>query len=535
METTYIIGHKHPDTDSIAAAMAYAQLKTLLGEKVCAGRLGTLNEETKFATRYFNIEAPAILTDARCTLNDIELDEAIMADKGLSCNQAYKLISNTKMKALCVTDNDKLVGMVTISDLAQVHLKSAEERCALLSKSNLKTICEDVKGTVLCDCDSYSSNGNVFVYNMDHNSGLYENSILVLNNDLHLIKCINDKPALVIYSGEKVDEVILSVFKEKNIPLICTKMLLESIVLVISDAVLLSEIMTKDLLCFKADQYIDEVSPTLTKTRYRSYPVLENGRVIGTVSRYHLHNYQKKQFILVDHSSYAQSIDNLDSAEVMEIIDHHHIGDVTTSIPIVYRNQPLGSSCSIIYGMYLENGLKPTKEIAGMMLSAIISDTLNFKSKTTTFIDKKVAEELSEIAEVDLNEYATLLLKASVNLKNGDINELIQSDLKQYEFYGYKLAVGQTNYDDISDVQSRMMELREYLTNYQKTTKVDLLIMMFTSVNAGSSLFLFYGPKKTIMADILDNIYDEDYGSDKKIMSRKQQLIPAISTILENE
>ena len=128
-----------------------------------------------------------------------------------------------------------------------------------------------------------------------------------------------------------------------------------------------------------------------------------------------------------------------------------------------------------------------------------------------------------------------LLLKASVNLKNGDINELIQSDLKQYEFYGYKLAVGQTNYDDISDVQSRMMELREYLTNYQKTTKVDLLIMMFTSVNAGSSLFLFYGPKKTIMADILDNIYDEDYGSDKKIMSRKQQLIPAISTILENE
>ena len=260
------------------------------------------------------------------------------------------------------------------------------------------------------------------------------------------------------------------------------------------------------------------------------YPVVDNeNNLIGMISRWHSNNYSKKQFVLVDHSSRTQTIDNIEYGDIVEVIDHHHIGGISTNKPIYYRNQIVGCTCTIVYSLYKENDLLPDKKVAGMMLSAIISDTLNFKSKTTTPLDIKTANELAQIAEVDLNDYALKLLAASVNLKTEDFSKLMESDLKNYVFNNYKVAVGQTNYMDISQIQIKVNEYKQKIKDYQEKNRYDLLIMMFTSVKGDGTLFMYYGPKANVMSEIIEETMDENSGFDKKIISRKQQLVPILS------
>ncbi|MDD6005463.1 MAG: DHH family phosphoesterase, partial [Firmicutes bacterium] len=227
-------------------------------------------------------------------------------------------------------------------------------------------------------------------------------------------------------------------------------------------------------------------------------------------------------------------IDHVDKAEILEIIDHHHIGDVETTKPIYYRNQKCGCTASIVYQLYKENDLEPDKSIAGMMLSAIISDTLYFQSETTTPSDIKIAHKLAQIAEVNLDEYARELLNSSVNLKDGDVNDLIERDLKRYEFGKYRIAVGQTNYSNLEDIQSRIKEFETVMKDKQERNDFDLIVMMFTHVLADGTMFLFYGPLSYLMFDVIQTRFDDNSGYDHNIMSRKQQLIPVLSDLILN-
>lgn len=533
---TYVIGHKNPDTDSIAAAIAYSHLKIMLKEDVIAGRLGTLNEETKFATRYFNIEAPILLNDARCMLKDIELDEVITISPNATCNMALDKVTSSKNRILHVVDEDnKLVGVISTSDLLGLRLLSKEKKADLLRNTSIYLFSMDCKGQIMHDSNK-TSNGKVFVYDADNKNDDYKDSILVLNNKLMLFRSIYENPSLIIYSGKIDDEIVIEECKNRNISLVQTEMSIEEILEIIRYSLQVSEVMSTKLVSFSMNSFIDDISSKMIHTRYRTYPVLdENGRIIGSISRWHLYNYKKKRFILVDHSSKIQTIDNIDQAEIVEVIDHHHIGDISTNKPIFYRNQVLGSTCTIIYSMYKERGLTPTKEVAGIMLSAIISDTLHFKSQTTTDLDIEYAKQLAEIAEVNLDEYAIALLNSSVNIKTGKVDELVERDLKYYVFNGYKVAVGQTNYDDISSLQPRLNEFREKLIKFLNDNRLDLIVMMFTHVSAGGTMFMYYGNKSNVIADIIEKNFDEHYGYDSKIMSRKQQLIPILSKALEEE
>ena len=533
--TTYVIGHKNPDTDSIAAAIAYAALKSGQGEDVRAGRLGPLNEETKFALHYFGMEEPAYLYDARCRLCEIELDPVVELKEDSSCNHAYHKIIKTNERTLYVTRDHLLRGVLSLTDLASIRIMSKEERAALLSRSGIGLICHDVKGEIIVDApDGLLFNGFVSVYDSDHAPDAYRQRLLVLNNELMLIKCIREAPALVIYSGDAIDDVIVSAYREHGIPLIRTGMPLEEVLRIISEAIPVSLVMVDRVTPCHAEEYIDEVGARIANTRFRSHPVVDaDGHLVGAITRWHLHNYERKRFILVDHSSRAQTIDNIDQAEIVEVVDHHHIGDIQTSRPIEYRNRPVGCTCTIIYGIYREQGVTPERGVAGMMLSAIVSDTLLFQSETTTQADRVAAGALAAIAGVDLEAYGTQLLNASVNLKTACIEELIQRDLKRYTVREFSIAVGQTNFADMADIQPRLAEFRQYLSAYQKEQGLDLIVMMFTNVKTAGSLFLFYGPKAAVMQDIIANVFDDGYGSDPSIMSRKQQLIPALTKALE--
>ena len=532
MKKTYVIGHKNPDTDSIASAIAYAELKNKLGFHVIPKRLGTLNEETKFATKYFGVEAPDVMYDARKKLGEIELDEAIKIDYNYSCNYAYKKIIQSSTRTLFATKNDKLIGIVSISDLTSIKLMDKSERESLLSESNIGVITKDVGGQLLHE-GPYDTNGRVTIYN--EHADAVDKHIVIANNPGDLRELTSKNPSIVIYSGHGISREMIELYQRKNISLIMTNMAIEDIAVIIHEAVPVRLVMTTNMIIYNANEYIDDIASKIISTRFRCYPVVnEKGELIGSVSRYHLFNYEKNAFILVDHSSKNQTIDNIDQAEIVEIVDHHHIGDIQTTTPIDYRNKTCGCTCSIIYQMFLENELEPSKEVAGMMLSAIISDTLYFISNTTTVFDINVANELAEIAEVDLNEYARKLLSASVNLINANIDDLIQRDLKEYKINGNKVAIGQTNYDKMSDIQLRIDEFKQKLIEYQSSNRLDLLIMMFTSVKADGTMFLFFGPKAGVMLDILETKIDNNSGFDSNILSRKQELVPQLSKALQD-
>ena len=531
MKHTYVIGHKNPDTDSIASAMAYADLKNTLGFKATAKRLGPLNEETKFATKFFNVEAPDVMLDARTKLGEIELDKAITIDVNASCNDAYNLIIQSSTRTLFAMNNYKLAGIVSISDLTSIRLMDQQAREDLLSKTTIDIIAHDIGGTILNKASFYS-NGKVAIYD---DSNINYGGYIVFTNNKDLLNTIVEKnPALVVYSGETVDDESLLLFSKRNVSLIKTRLSIENLIICIYEAIPVSLIMSTKMITYNADDFIDEVSNKIISTRYRCYPVLtSNGTLIGSISRYHLFNYDKNSFILVDHSSLSQTIDNINQANIVEVIDHHHIGDIQTTVPIDYRNKICGCTCSIIYQMYKENNIIPNAKIAGMMLSAIISDTLYFISNTTTVFDIDAANELASIAGVDINSYARQLLSASVNLTNANINELIQRDLKQYELSGSRVAIAQTNYSKMSDIQLRMNEFKEKLSAFQKARNYDLLVMMFTSVKADGAYFLFFGPKSNVMFNVIETKFDDNSGFDTNIISRKQELVPKLSKELQ--
>jgi len=530
MSKTYIIGHKNPDTDSIASSLAYAELKQKQGFNVEARRLGTLNEETKYAIKYFDTEAPDLLKDARCRLKDIELDKVIEINKEDSCNDAFKKVIETSNRTLFVTDNHKLLGILSISDLTSIRLMNTSQREALLAKSNLELITSDLQGELL-NKDTYDTNGSVHVYRPNRS---FQKHIVLVDNENSILEILEHKPSLVILSKNEISDKTIEECQKYHISLIRTSMYIENILRIIYEAIPCELVMSKEMKTFNSNEFVDDVSGRVISTRFRCYPVVdEDNIIIGTISRYHLFNYQKNKFILVDHSSTIQTIDNINSAEIIEIVDHHHIGDVQTSVPINYRNQTCGSTSTIIYQMFKENNIAPSRQIAGMMVSAIISDTLCFISNTTTPLDIKSAEELSQYLNIDLYKYAKQLLSASVNLNNADINELIKRDLKQYTFNGYKVAIGQTNYYNISDVQKRVEEVKKAIIEYQTSKKLDLLVMLFTSVKADGSYFVFSGLKSNAIIEIIENKFDEHTGYDSEILSRKQQLVPKLSKILE--
>lgn len=527
MKRIYVVGHKNPDTDSIASAIALAELKNSLGLEVVPKRLGSLNEETKFATKYFDVEAPDVMYDARTKLGDIDLDEPITINQNASCNEAYKIISKSSTKTLFAVEKSKLLGVVSISDLTSIRLMNKSEREELLSKSSIDVIAKDINGEILNE-SKYDTNGKIVIYN-DSIKDISKCIVIVDSLD-HLMKASDKNPSVVIYIGEVDKKNIV----ENSISLIQTSMPMEDVIITLTEAIPVGLVMTKNYVSYNSNEYVEDIASKIISTRFRSYPVVtDDGKLLGSVSRYHILNYKKNSFILVDHSSTNQSIDNLDHADVIEVVDHHNIGDIQTIMPINYRNQTCGCTSSIIYQMFKENNIKPTKKAAGMMLSAIISDTLYFISNTTTVFDINAANELAVLAEVDLNDYARKLLAASVNLTNVDIEDLIERDLKYYDLFGNKVAIASTNYNKMSEIQPRINEFKEKLQDYQKAKSLDLLIMMFTSVRADGTMFLFFGQKSNVMLNILETTFDSNSGFDTSILSRKQELVPRLSKALQ--
>ena len=536
----YIVGHKNPDTDSICSALAYAELKQRLGVHAIPCRLGPLNEETKYVLKRFGLENPLLLKDARSQLRDIDIDEPTLITTKTSLKKAWDVLFKARNKSLFVLDEQqKLTGIVSTSNLASPRMMSDELMHKLMKTASLSALAKTINGEIDYEPKNFKTNGKVFIVTLNDGTKFEENfrhSITILSDGNRKQRQLLEMGTrcMIITCDQEISPDNLELARKQDCAVIRTPWDTMKVAKVINEAFPVESLMSRNPITFQDDEYVDDVAKKMANTRYRSYPVLDiEGKAVGAVSRYHLLNYRRKKFILVDHSAKNQAINNIDDAEIEEIIDHHHIGNIETSYPIFYRNQRCGCTCTIIAQLYKENGIIPSAQMAGIMMSAIISDTLHFKSATTTQLDKDVAYGLAEIAGVDLDHYADEMLSASVALKESTPTQILNRDLKTYDMGKYKIAIGQTNYKNIEDIQAILPAFRQQLEKEQTAKQFDLMVMMFSHIMAEGTMFVYSGPLSYVMNEIIDTKFDDNSGYDHEIISRKQQLMPKLSVILK--
>lgn len=540
-EAIFVIGHRNPDTDSICAALGYAALKRELGYNAQARRLGTLNEETKFVTKYFDVEAPLLMQDARTQLFDLNLDNPVLISQDTLVYEAWNKMSETQTRSLFVIDdNEQLCGVVSTSNLARMRWLANGELAELMKHTSLYALETTLQAKTLVHIDDFSCNGQVHVITMVNDPGrhlILKNSICICSDNAQMLHHLIEQKvaAIIITLGVDVPREIIEYANENKVAIIASHLDSMQVAKLINEAIPVKYLMTPSPIFYHDSDYVTDVMTKVTQSRYRSYPVVnDDNKVVGAISRFHLFGYNKKKFILVDHSSKLQTIKNIEDGEIVEIIDHHNIGNIETSKPIYYRNQKCGCTCTIVACLYQENRVTPTPQMAGMMMSAILSDTMNFQSKTTTPLDKEMCTWLAGIAHIDdIEAYAREMLYASISIRKAEPIEILKRDLKIYNFGRFNIGVGQTNYSNIEDIQSRFNDYKKVLDEQVEGMKLDLLVMMFTHVLADGTMFIYTGDLSYIMKDIIDTEFDEHSGYDRKIMSRKQQLIPSISSRIE--
>ncbi len=538
----YVTGHKHPDSDSICAAITYAELLNKTGHKAIACRQGPLNEETKFILKKFHQENPLLLTDARAMLKDIELDKPTVIRHDETAHHAWHVMLQTQNRSLFVTDDEgNLCGVCTTSNLASVRIHPDADLDALIATASCSNIARTIGGEVVYEPEDFHTNGVIHIITLEGaeaTSYSLDGGITILSGNDEKCRMLIEEgtKCLVITCGMHINEETLRFAKENNCAVIETVNDTMHTARVITECYSVENIMTKNIMTFRDDEYVEDVAAKMNNSRVRSYPVLdEDGNVVGAISRYHTRNYRKRQFALVDHSARNQTVNHIENADIIAIVDHHHIGDVQTNQPIEYRNHRCGCTCTIITKLYNENHILPNREMSGLLLSAILSDTLNLKSATTTDEDRVTVSWLAGRAGIDdVDAYAREMLGASVSLKDSTPHEILNRDLKTYEIGRYRFAIGQTNYSHMEEVQKILPAFKANLEKELSDHKLDLLVMLFTDVMGQGSLFVYYGPLSYVLTNIIETQFDEHSGFDPNIISRKQQLMPKLSEILKN-
>ena len=533
----HIIGHKNPDTDSIVASIAYAELKRKMGMNAIACRIGDLNPETDFVLKKFHVNEPVYIQNAKVKLYDVPFDDPLIIRKECTIKEAWERIAANRTSALYVVDKEqKLIGVVSMSDISNILLNDkGPGNKTLMRNTPSDNIVKVLQGKYVFKSERYHPNGEVHILGSRKDCYAdisYKDSIVIMRDDLALQKrVIQDGAAcLILVDVDIISQGIQRLAKEKHTTIIKTDLSMLCTVRRVFKAPCVGMIIKRKIICFNNHAYIDDVYNKMSKSRFRSYPVVNNqGVVLGSISRYHLLNYQKKKFILVDHNELSQSIDYLKEAEVLEVVDHHRIGDVETTTPIRFRNEIIGSTCSIIAKMYQEAHIAPEKTTAAILCCAIISDTMNFNSPTTTPADKEIAKGLAELAEVDLDALAKEMFGAVATIKGRTMSEILYNDFKEYNIDGKRIAIGQINIADEQEIVEVREAFLEYMETINAINKFDLLMMCFTSADGSGSNLLFIGP----LAGVVDEAFKEDIMDDlyfvDGVISRKKQIIPALS------
>lgn len=542
----WVVGHKNPDTDSICAAIAYAHLKNQSapeGVKYEPKRAGELNEETKYVLKHFHVKAPALITDAGAQVKDIEIRKTKGVSGKLSMKRAWEMMKQLNVATLPITSEDnKLEGLITTGDIAKSYMDIYDCRVLARAKTQYKNILETLEGTLLVGNEhAYFCDGKVLVAaaNPDMMEEYIEDNDLVISGNRYesqLCALEMNASCMIICSGAKVTKTIQKIAAEKDCVLISTPYDTYTVARLINQSIPLKYFMKREnLVTFGMDDYVDDVRDTMQKEKHRDFPVLdEKGKYVGMISRRNLLSMKKKQLILVDHNEKSQAVDNIDGSEILEIIDHHRLGSLETMAPVFFRNQPLGCTATIIYQMYREQGVEITKEIAGLLCSAILSDTLMYRSPTCTEVDHIVAEELALIAGIQTDEYAKAMFQAGSDFSSKTEEEIFYQDFKAFCSNGTDFGVGQISAMTQEELDQVKEKLQPYLQQVIAERKVSMVFVMLTNILEENTYLICAGEGAEELVQNAYHVHEENgYYLLKGVVSRKKQLIPMFMSALQ--
>ena len=539
MGKTYIFGHKKPDTDSVTSAISLAYLKRKQGIDAEAKVLGRLNNETKFALKYFNVDYPEYLNDVKTQINDVNYNKTKIKNK-LSIKQCYKILREEKISgAPVVNDKNKLVGIITLNDISSYFVEgnyielntSYENIMDAINGEEILRFNDEIRGNILVV--SYRS--TTFLNNIDLN----KDTILIVGDRHSILEyAVNSgvKMIIVVGSGEIKKEHI-DVANKNKVNIIRTNLdTFHTAKTINLSNYVESIIITKDPIKFDQNDYLSDFIEISNQYKHTNYPIVDKkNNCLGFLRLVDINDKTKKKVILVDHNEIIQSVDGLEEADIIEVIDHHKLGALTTTHPINFRNMSVGSTNTIIHLIYEENNFPIPKSIAGIMLSGIISDTLMLKSPTTTLLDKNAVMRLSKIAGVDYEKYGIEMFKAGSSIKGKSLEEILFTDFKVFKVGNIEAGIGQIFTTDYSSLKIDIEKFEELLNKTSKNNDYVVVCLFITDIMNNGSYIIFNDKAKHILMDSfnLDELNQGDYL--QNIVSRKKQIIPPIIDVLERK
>ncbi len=540
-EKVFIIGHKNPDTDSICSAIAYADIKnrTTQGVRYIARRAGQINEETEFVLKRFGVHAPGYMPNVGTQVQDMDIHEIPPFDKTMSLKSAFDFMKENNIVTLPVTDPERhLEGLVSISDIAQAYMDTADSFLLSNANTQYKRIVETLQGSILAgDEESYFTEGRVLVSAVNPQLlGSYQNEkdmvIMGDREEDHLEALRQGASCIIVGLNMPVSDKVLKLAKEKNTVVISSPMDTFTIARMINQSIPISYIMkTDDLVSFSTEDFTDDIQEIMVKKRHQAFPVIDpKGRCVGTISRRNFLDMHKKKVILVDHNEKGQAADSIEAAEILEIIDHHKLGSLETMTPIYFRNKPVGSTATIMYDFYNDQKLEISPKMAGLLCSAIISDTLMFRSPTCTLKDKMAAGALALIAGIDIPTHAKEMFRAGSDLAGKTPDQIFYQDYKKFIAEGdLVFGVGQISSMDNDDLAMIKEQLIPFLKVESQKHNVEKVYFMLTNILEESTELLYYGEGSE---DLVRAAFHKAPGKGSfclpGVVSRKKQLIPAM-------
>lgn len=535
-----VIGHRNPDTDSICSAIAYAELKNRTSTLVCEPRrAGKMNQETEFVLKKFGVTPPRMCTDVNPKIRDVDYREMPGIPGSTSLRRAWKIMRDQQIDTLSITSADnELEGIITVKDLATANMDVFDTAVLAKSRTSYKNILETLNGTmVVGNADAVCTTGHIKIGTATPEmleSSVEKGDIVILSNRYESQLCAIEKEAslLIICNGAKVGRTIQRIADETGVAIMTTPVDTYAAGKLISQCAPISYYMTRDdILKFTLVTPVADVLRVMAKVRHRYFPILdENGKYCGMVSRRNVIALRKRRIILVDHNEATQAVEGFDQAEILEIIDHHRIGSLETSGPVYFRNQPVGCTATIITQMYDENGVDIPPQIAGLLLAAILSDTLAFRSPTCTPVDENAAKRLAKIAGVDIEEFSTEMFEAGEKLDGKTPEEVFLQDFKVFMCGDIRFGVAQGSYMTRKNLQAAQALLQPYLEEARNKQNVEDLYMLLTDVPKEESVVICTG---RYAAEVLSNGFESRPAADGSwtlpgVVSRKKQFIPAM-------
>ena len=552
-EKVWVVGHKNPDTDSICAAITYANLKNVLEERNHSDaertvylpmRAGNISAETNFVLNYFNVKAPELITDVGTQIRDIHIRKTEGVSGHISMKKAWEMMKILNVVTLPVVNaKNKLEGVIVTGDIATSYMDVYDSAVLSRARTQYRNIIETLQGKLVTGNEhGHFVKGKVVV-------GVGTPEVLASNVESDDLVIIGDREesqllciesncsCLIVTNGFEISPEVIEAADLKDVVIISTPYDSFTAARLINQSIPIKFFMTKEnLICYELDDLVDEVKDSVSKIRHRDFPILdENQNYVGMFSRRNLMNAKKKKLILVDHNEKSQAVTNIDEAEILEIIDHHRLGSLETMSPVYFRNQPLGCTATIIYQMYQEQEIEIEKNIAGLLCSAIISDTLMFRSPTCTNLDKEVANKLAQIAGIDVKEFAQDMFEAGSDFSNKTEKEILNQDFKIFHSGDTDFGVSQISAmsrQELDKVEERIRPEMELMLGEKK---LDMMFVMLTDIFNESTYLIYNGDgASSLAAEAFGCAESEDGLTLKGVVSRKKQLIPAlINTLAE--